>query len=131
MAVALTERNLNLCSRCQKCLSNGSCKLLTRYKHKVIFKKPLTDYWEKYYTANREPLLEKRREWNKNNKCKTWASSQVNQKPGKEYIGEKPSECSRCGKGGRIVAHHPDYTDPLTVEWLCNSCHLKEHRKAV
>jgi hypothetical protein len=29
-----------------------------------------------------------------------------------------------------MIAHHPDYTDPLTVEWLCNSCHLKEHRKS-
>lgn len=39
----------------------------------------------------------------------------------------KPATCSRCGKGGRIHAHHHDYTLPLEVEWLCAGCHKQEH----
>lgn len=42
--------------------------------------------------------------------------------------GVKPPEkCSRCGKPGRIIAHHPDYSKPLEVEWLCRPCHALEH----
>jgi hypothetical protein len=40
----------------------------------------------------------------------------------------RPSTCSKCGGGGfgkrRVIqAHHPDYSRPLHVEWLCHSCH--------
>ena len=43
--------------------------------------------------------------------------------------------CERCGKpptpGGikkRLDAHHADYSRPLDVEWLCHSCHRREHQ---
>lgn len=36
--------------------------------------------------------------------------------------------CERCGKT-KSEAHHPDYTKPLEVIWLCRQCHAKEHRK--
>ena len=35
----------------------------------------------------------------------------------------KPDSCGKCGKGGPIQAHHPDYSQPLNVEWLCGTCH--------
>ncbi len=42
----------------------------------------------------------------------------------------KSSKCSECGRrGGRIEAHHPDYSRPFDVIWLCRSCHAKLHRK--
>lgn len=36
--------------------------------------------------------------------------------------------CERCGKQ-KSEAHHPDYSKPLEVIWLCRQCHAKEHRK--
>lgn len=39
----------------------------------------------------------------------------------------RPETCSRCGALGRIHAHHPDYTQPLLVEWLCHQCHVDIH----
>lgn len=41
---------------------------------------------------------------------------------------KKPDKCTRCGSGGRIHGHHEDYSQPLSVIWLCPGCHAKAHR---
>ena len=46
----------------------------------------------------------------------------------------RPSTCSRCGekpKHGPIVGHHPDYTKPFEVDWLCMRCHSIVHNRTV
>lgn len=43
---------------------------------------------------------------------------------------KKPSECQGCGrKSYRIEGHHPDYSRPLDVQWLCAPCHKTLHAK--
>ena len=42
---------------------------------------------------------------------------------------QKPSICSSCGAGGRIHGHHHDYSQPLSVEWLCQRCHWDRHEQ--
>lgn len=40
--------------------------------------------------------------------------------------------CEHCGHDGRLQAHHPEYSLPLCVTWLCVPCHAalhKEHRE--
>ena len=39
----------------------------------------------------------------------------------------RPAICSRCAATGRIEGHHPDYTEPYEVEWLCTACHSIIH----
>lgn len=37
----------------------------------------------------------------------------------------RPANCERCGCECKPEAHHPDYTEPLNVIWLCQKCHLE------
>ncbi|MDQ3045139.1 MAG: hypothetical protein M3R06_08320 [Chloroflexota bacterium] len=36
----------------------------------------------------------------------------------------RPAKCERCEVDGVVEAHHPDYSQPLAVEWLCHPCHM-------
>lgn len=40
----------------------------------------------------------------------------------------KSLPCLHCG-ALKTEAHHPDYSKPLDVLWLCRPCHVKEHLK--
>lgn len=42
----------------------------------------------------------------------------------------RPQICSNCHKESKhIDAHHPDYSKPLEVTWLCKSCHWIFNKK--
>jgi hypothetical protein len=34
-----------------------------------------------------------------------------------------------CPCGSEAEMHHPDYDQPLKVEWMCRPCHLEHHQK--
>lgn len=36
-----------------------------------------------------------------------------------------PELCERCKQPKRLERHHPDYSQPLLVEWLCKPCHYR------
>lgn len=39
-----------------------------------------------------------------------------------------PEPCRDCGKK-KVDAHHPDYSKPLDVIWLCRTHHILEHSR--
>lgn len=41
----------------------------------------------------------------------------------------KSSNCILCGKECKTEAHHPDYSKPLDVMWICRKCHIDIHYK--
>jgi ribosomal protein S27AE len=41
----------------------------------------------------------------------------------------RPNTCSRCGFDVLAIAHHPDYSKPLDVIWLCDQCHVRLHKE--
>lgn len=48
----------------------------------------------------------------------------------KEGILKKPKRCSNCKlKAKKINAHHPDYSKPFEVVWLCQGCHSELHAR--
>jgi len=40
----------------------------------------------------------------------------------------KQLNCEVCGST-KTEAHHPDYSKPLDVIWLCDKCHKEEHKR--
>ena len=41
----------------------------------------------------------------------------------------KPTACEACGETKPLHGHHDDYSKPLDVRWVCNSCHVEIHRR--
>lgn len=41
----------------------------------------------------------------------------------------RPELCSNCGVVSKIEGHHFDYSKPLEVIWLCETCHTAKHSK--
>lgn len=39
----------------------------------------------------------------------------------------QPLSCQNCGCATETEAHHPDYSQPLAVIWLCVPCHRGHH----
>ncbi len=70
------------------------------------------------------------RQWRKTHplteqqKVKDSARSQANVYKRRGKIPRMP--CGKCG-APKAEMHHPDYNEPLQVEWLCRPCHLTLH----
>lgn len=41
----------------------------------------------------------------------------------------KPTKCEICNATKDLEGHHPDYSKPLDVIWMCKDCHVEEHIK--
>lgn len=40
----------------------------------------------------------------------------------------RPASCQECGATAKLDAHHPDYSLPLIVVFLCKPCHTKKRK---
>lgn len=43
----------------------------------------------------------------------------------KKGIIQKPLFCEKCGEAKTLERHHPDYSKPLKIVWICRKCHSK------
>lgn len=98
-----------------------------------------TIYHRQYREANREKIREYNREynrewrkkngyhneekWNANNPEKIKAEQKFNYNLHQGRI--KKLSCQICGE--KAQAHHPDYSKPLKVKWLCSLHHKWIH----
>ena len=87
---------------------------------------------DKIYQRNRRVKLigyktKEYRKYCKENPEKVWAQSTLNR-----YIKNKKikrSFCEMCGISQNIHGHHPDYSKPFSVIWLCPIHHKEIHNK--
>ena len=64
--------------------------------------------------------------WNEKNPEKKAAHRKV-QRAVRAGKLQKSLTCQDCGEVGKLHGHHADYSLPLSVEWLCQTCHWKRH----
>ena len=96
-----------------------------------------------YYSQNPEKFKERARTWRKKNRERSIEINRLSRErqPEKQIarmelikfirrqsrrgIKVRPDKCN-CGNL-RPEAHHPDYSKPLEVMWLCKRCHTDLH----
>ena len=76
---------------------------------------------------NPQKNREKNQIWREQHPEKNSAHKAVAYALARGRIERKP--CERCGKHGRVHAHHDDYSRPLDVMWLCPNHHRERHRE--
>ena len=77
---------------------------------------------------NRETCNKNTRKWKEKNNHKTRTHDKVKYATKKSNI-VKPKHCEHCNIETSLHGHHPDYTKPLEVIWLCPACHSAEHKR--
>jgi hypothetical protein len=82
-----------------------------------------------YQAKNKDRVNELSNKWVKKNPEKRKAQIMVGNaiRGGKLVRGLCEVNDQSCG--GRVEAHHDDYSKPLEVRWLCRKHHAKHHRK--
>lgn len=100
---------------------------------------------QQHYAANREKMAEydrrrdrtperrkQRREALKRHRQLHPERNSARQKANKAIAAGRLTKqpCQVCG-ASNAQKHHPDYNQPLLVNWLCFACHQKAHGKAV
>lgn len=114
-----TSKKDGLCVYCKNC--SRIRFRLKREKYNAAFK--LKD--KRYYEKHKEEIIAKRKSSYQLNKHKHKARHAVRTALFKGII-TRPVLCQKCQGDKKIEAHHPDYSRPLEVMWLCNTCHRRE-----
>lgn len=81
----------------------------------------------KWSRENPEKKLMVGRAWAKRNNNKRKAQAAVAREIKSGRMSRMP--CADCGTVENVHAHHPDYSKPLDVVWLCSIHHGLRHRK--
>ena len=101
-----------------------------QYKRNALQRNPeqYAAYYRRYQSKNRVVIARKRRIY----RARTRHERAAQRKLQAAVIGGvmvRPTKCSACHKTKKILGHHPDYSKPLLVTWLCASCHVSLHKQ--
>jgi len=100
-----------------------------RKEKKAIYAK---EWYLKHKKERGRTLAEKAstKRWNKDNPEKACVHRLTFQYIQNGIIKKPdPEICETCKKPQKLLAHHPDYKYPKTVQWICSSCHKEIHSK--
>jgi hypothetical protein len=124
-------------SKCKECAKNA-----TKYNYRKNI-----DYYKEYEKsratlahrvkarndyaktdAGKERGVYAKRKWQKSNILKRLAHIELGNSIRSGDVIKKYA-CEQCGADKvRIQGHHDDYCKPLSVRWLCPTCHTEWHR---
>ena len=105
-----------------------------RYNNKrrsnPVYRKKEYLYYQEWYKKNGRIRNEHYRiiglRWTKEHPIEVKAQKLLQKAIRKNEI-IRPNICEYCKKQRKVMGHHPDYSKPLEVVWLCYSCHKKVH----
>ncbi len=122
--------------RCKDCINKRTATPGARRAHGAIcnrhserHRESLRAAGRRYYRHNTERMNEYA---SKQTTTLKGIARQALQKAVQNGEIAKPSKCEKCNGEFplfKIHGHHPDYTKPLEVIWLCSICHGLEHRQ--
>lgn len=84
-------------------------------------------YNKHWQSKNKERYNRWFREWGGRYAVMRKAYHAVSRKIANNHLTKKP--CITCGTMENLEAHHPDYSKPLEVIWLCHQHHMELHKK--
>jgi hypothetical protein len=122
-----------LCYRCQisKPLSEFYLDKSKRDGHTAACKACLRAYSRErkaHVGQKRGGPLPKYRSYRAEDQLKAWARSATLSAIERGLL--RPEACQMCGEP-KSEGHHPDYSEPLDVVWLCSKHHAAVHRGAL
>lgn len=104
----------------------NKCKDCTKLDMRVdrVTKPRVREYDRQRSALPHRAALRKRitEEWRANNRQASRAQVAANRAL-REGKLERHTLCEGCGLSKRLEKHHPDYSKPLLVVWLCKPCH--------
>lgn len=74
----------------------------------------------------RQPKYRAQAKWRANNQRAVWAQKALHSAMRRGLVEKQP--CAICGDE-KSEAHHPDYSRPADVIWLCRKHHRQAHRE--
>ena len=131
-------RKAATCGRAARC---KSCTVADKVEYRQNQVTSDSEYGARYRKVKPEKEKVRKRKYYANNpeKIKAYRETYKTEHPEKiqarleatrairSGILVRPDTCAQCGARGGIQGHHPDYTKPLFIEWLCRMCHGRVH----
>ena len=112
----MADGHLNKCKACVKLYTNSRRREMPEHVRAIDNARKSSE--------RRAYRVAKHREHNLNNPAKAIARNAVANALRDCRLFRKP--CEKCANP-KSEAHHPDYSKPLDVMWLCRRCHRIEH----
>lgn len=127
------RRNCKACFHA-KYLMERESKLEYAARYKAKNAAAIRVYQKKYRVVKAEQIKAKQREYKKaayQDPLKRFQmlSRLLANAAAKAGILTKKNACSTCQQPAKTELHHHDYTKPLDVVELCNTCHRYEHKR--
>lgn len=111
---------------------HSKCKECKNSKQKASYN---PEKQSQYYQENKEQIAEYRQtnEWKQlhaeqSRRYRKKYPEKVRAHAAVAQLNLETETCVMCGAMG-IEKHHPDYSQPLDIIWLCKKCHTEIHNK--